>query len=73
MIINKETFEWYCETCDSTNKFIYVSSNVATAGRPEQHFYTCDSMCGRSYERRQMLSLKNIRRIHSHTLEKCCK
>ncbi len=61
---NKTNLKHYCETCKIDSDFRYVSSNVATASLPEQHFYTCVLGCGRSYELRQLSTLENIARLH---------
>lgn len=64
MIPTKPTLEWHCRKCNETKEFRYVSSHAPTAGRSEQHYYTCGSGCGTSYEEGQMLSISNARRLY---------
>ena len=68
MTTNRPNFEWYCRACDRMSEFRYVSSNSASAGEPEKHFYTCANDCGTTYEQRQMLSLANARRIEDNVV-----
>jgi hypothetical protein len=63
---NRPDLEWYCETCETTRIFKYVSSVAALPSKPEQHFYSCKSGCGRTYEHRVMLSIDNIQRLRSN-------
>ena len=60
----RPTLEYYCSGCKIMRDFRHVSSNAATAGQPEQHFYTCDKNCGTTYTQRQILSIENARRLH---------
>ncbi len=64
--MNKPNLSWHCKTCNQPREFKYISSNAETASLPEQHFYSCVSNCGRTYEQRQMLTLENTIKLYGN-------
>lgn len=50
-----------CNKCKEHGDLKYVSSTVATAGRPEQHYYAC--WCGSTYEIQSLITLENAHRF----------
>lgn len=53
--------EGYCGACETEKQFRYVSTNVASAGQPETHFYACE--CGNTYPLDKLLNIRNAHRI----------
>lgn len=60
--MNRAILKHYCTRCEKDSNFVYVSSNVAAAGNPERHFYSC--RCGETYTLDKLLTLENIALLH---------